>query len=197
MGYTDFTVRMLEQLIRTYNPFSVLDFGAQNMYDQPLLPAPYARQWYEQKRMHYSSIDLSGEAEALRIDLGYLIEDFPHQYDLVADAGTQEHVGRQGAFSWEAIYNCWLNKFNLCKLDGIIYNENPETGSWLLHGFQWFSKEFYQQLEKESDLKIILLDRHAAMGNTKDGWNTVCIQQKTGSKFPSFETFMTFDLRRS
>ena len=61
MGYTSFSVEKLEGLIQKYKPTSIIDLGAQNMYNQPLLPALYASEWYQKQGIKYLSIDLNGE----------------------------------------------------------------------------------------------------------------------------------------
>ena len=197
MGYTGFSKQIINTVIKTYDPKSVIDLGAQQDYDQPNLPAPYIDGWYKDKGMEYHSVDANGENESWVKDLGvYPMEDISYdRFDLVVDAGTSEHIEQDGAFSWEAIYNCWLNKHNLLKEDGIMVSENPKTGNWPGHGFNYVSKEFYRQLEAATDYHIILLDEHPAMGNDTDGWNVICVMQKRSDKFPTFEEFQTLDLK--
>jgi hypothetical protein len=55
MGYTNFTVEKLEDIIEVHKPKSILDLGAQNMYNQAEVPAPYAKEWYESKGNIYCS----------------------------------------------------------------------------------------------------------------------------------------------
>lgn len=208
MGYTGFTKQVIETIIKAYDPKSVMDLGSQQDYDQPNLPAPYISGWYEGKGIAYQCIDLNGENYAHVEDLGRVIDYTSNSRDrvfsdLVVDAGTSEHVCRfeedsdKCEFSCEAIYNCWLNKHNLLKVGGIMINENPKTGNWPGHGFNYYTKEFYRQLEAASDYQIILLDEHPAMENRIDGWNVMCVMQKKGDKFPTFEEFQQLDLKQS
>lgn len=197
MGYTSFTVDKLKAILSTNKIKTVIDLGAQNMYNQPKLPAPYAKDWYEEQGYKYTAIDLCGENGSLPLDLAYPIKEKISKCDLLVDAGTSEHVGINGAFAWEAIYNCWLNKHNLLKTGGIMVNENPETGSWPGHGFQWYTKAFYDELVTISGYEILETGRHAAMGNITDGWNTFCTMKKTGNKFATLQEFKTLDLLRS
>lgn len=134
-------------------------------------------------------------------------------FDLVTDFGTSEHVvkmkhgftnvgfhdGQINSIypevaptedeAKEGYYNCWLNKFNLCKENGIIISENPLTKNWPLHGYSYLGVDFYDELVKASDLEIIEQGLEAAMGNTTDGWNIWSVLKKTGNKFPSFDEF--------
>lgn len=195
MGYTSFTIGKIEPLL--INVKSIVDLGAQNNYAQPNLPAPYISQWYDNKHILYECIDLSGENRALAADLSELLFVSTETFDLVVDAGTSEHVGKGGAFSWEAIYNCWLNKHNLLKIGGLMYNENPETGNWPGHGFNYHTIKFYYQLAELTDYKILDLGEHPAMGNTTDGWNVFSILKKKSEKFPTLEEFIKMDIRKS
>jgi len=207
MGYTGNTIRLVQAVIGAYSINSILDLGSQQNYDQPNLPAPYISEWYEEKYgfgkgnpgRPYDSIDLNGENGSHQIDLGELLpEGFAGQFssDLLVDAGTSEHVGREQAFSWEAIYNCWLNKHNLLKVDGIMINENPKTGNWPGHGFNYYTKEFYRALEAATDYHVILLDEHPAMENRVDGWNVICVMQKKSDRFPTLEEFIELGIQK-
>jgi hypothetical protein len=198
MGYTAHTVSVLEMIIKENDPKSVLDLGAQNLYNQPLLPAPYASSWYEKLGIDYACIDLNGENNAMVIDLSHPWPKGPHgQCDLLVDAGTSEHVGINGAFSWEAIYNCWKTKFELVRKGGIIYSENPKEGNWPLHGWNYYTAEFYHELDACSGLCLLKWGEVCAMGNCTDGRNIWAIQKKTSDLFPSFEKFVTLSLKQS
>lgn len=196
MGYTGFTKRVIETVINTYNPKSVIDLGAQQDYGQPNLPAPYIDTWYKAKGIMYMSIDLNQENGAVPYNLATdPVPDIP-QVDLLVDAGTSEHIEIGASFSWEAIYNCWKIKHGLLADGGIMVSENPKTGNWPGHGFNYYTKEFYRQLESATDYHIILLDEHPAMGNSINGWNIICVMQKKSGKFPTLEEFMQLDLRQ-
>ena len=196
MGVTSIDLQILENLVKKYNPTKVIDLGAQNNYGQPLLPAPYMSEWWKAKGILYDSIDMSDENGCQVLDLSDL-QSFEPQYDFVMDFGTQEHVGKNGAFSWEAIYNCYKNKFDLCRIGGLIISENPKTGNWPGHGFQFFTQDFYKQFARIAGFDIIQLAEIAAMGNTTDGWNVLAITVKISDVFPTLEEFKTLPLNRS
>jgi hypothetical protein len=105
------------------------------------------------------------------------------------DAGTSEHVGTNGKHDIKAIYNCWKNKHNLVKVGGFIVSENPKTGNWPGHGFNYYTTDFYKLLAGFGDYSLIDLGEHPAMGNTTDGWNVYCVMQKTKEEFISLEKF--------
>lgn len=195
MGVTGFSLGILNGLIASRNIKSVIEFGAQNNYaDHPR--NPYMREFYEAKGIHYESIDLNGEAGAWKQDLSKKIfmEEW-NQADMVTDFGTSEHISAGNIFDWEKIHNCWENKFNLCKVGGIIYSDNPKTGNWPGHGAFYYTKEFYIDLVLMAGCRIISLGDHPAMGNTLDGWEIYCILEKISEEFPTLEQFKTLSLK--
>ena len=198
MGYTQFTIDKVQGLINKYNPKSVIDLGAQNNFAQPLLPAPYISEWYESKGIFYNCIDLNGENKAQQIDLSKEVLGMILPYQMLVDAGTQEHVSdEQGRFSWEAIYNCWKIKHDLLNVTGVMYNENPKTGNWPEHGRSYFTKEFYYGIISLAGYELLDIGEHAACNNFVDGWNVYATLRKISNKFPTIEEFKTLDLRLS
>lgn len=213
MGVTHYEIPILKKLIAERNIKSVVELGAQQQYTEQHY-GRYMSDWYKEAGIQiYRSIDLNGENLAYTIDLSkeiskeqlefFYVHTEPFNcHDLVTDFGTSEHVSDDGnsygtgKFSWEAIYNCWKNKFNLCALGGWIFSVNPKTGNWPGHGFNYYSLEFYTDLSNHSGLTILSLDYNAAMGNEIDGWNISCIMHKNTELFPTLEEFKIFDLRR-
>lgn len=195
MGITNFSIEKLDSIIEEYKPKSVIDLGDQQTYVMGERYGQYANWYYESKGIEsYDCIDINGNNNALVYDFSVL-HKFKKKYDLLTDCGFSEHVGINGAFAWEAIYNCWLNKHNLLKVGGIMFNENPQSGNWPGHGFSYYSHSFYYDFVKMAGYNKLDLDIHPAMGNTTDGWNVVSTLKKTGNKFPSLEEFKTLDLR--
>ncbi len=200
MGYTTFTVEKLQAIIDKFKPKKVMDLGAQNLYNQPNIPAPYANEFYEPQNILYSCIDLSNENNSLLIDLSKPLTEIIYNgyFDLVVDSGTSEHVSdEQGKFSWESIYNCWKIKHDLLNVTGVMYSENPKTGNWPEHGRQYFTKEFYYGMISLAGYELLDIGEHAACNNIIDGWNIYCTMRKISNKFPTIEEFKTLDLRQS
>jgi len=190
MGLTDHNARHLARLIPERQIQTIMELGSQQAYISEEWNGQYASEWYWKHNISkYHSIDRNGENGAMRLDLAKPIEEqldidqeafFP-QYDLVTDFGTSEHV--------KNYYICWLNKFNLCKVGGIIYSENPATGNWPGHGKHYITDEFYHDLAQIAPIEVIETGLHPAMQNTTDGWNVWGIIQKTGKEFPSAYKF--------
>ena len=189
MGYTQFTKGKVQYILDVFKPKSVIDLGAQNDFSQPHLPAPYISEWYRNKNIAYLCIDLNGENNAEQIDLSKPSFTVASGCDLLVDAGTSEHVGDNGKFSWEAIYNCWATKNKLLNIGGIMYSENPKTGNWPGHGFNYYTQDFYKELVKISGYELLDIGEHPACNNKTDGWNIFATMKKVSDKFPTLKKF--------
>jgi hypothetical protein len=171
----------------------VVDLGAQNDYRVPL-PAPYTKDSYYAGK-DYEAIDISGEHGSTPLDLS-LLHKFSKQFDLLVDAGTSEHVGTNGRHNIKAIYNCWKNKHNLVKVGGYIISENPKTGNWPRHGFNYYTEAFYLCLAQICGYNLISVGSVAAMGNYTDGWNVYSVLQKTKEEFCSLTEFKSCGIKK-
>lgn len=218
MGITAYDIKLIEKAIEINTDIkTVCELGSQNLYLDNDPKPPFASTWYEARGIKYSCIDMAGDNGAIRFDLSHSIyiynEGFIREFDLVTDFGTAEHVVRVPEFQSvafhdghinsvypkeqpteqqisEGFYNCWANKHDLLRAGGLMINVNPKTGNWPGHGYTYLTRDFYKKLAELMEYEIILLDLHAAMGNTKSGWNVVCIIGKTTDKpFISFEEF--------
>lgn len=192
MGYTHETTKLIDSYLPHVH--SVVDLGAQNDYRFPL-PAPYTQHSYYQGK-DYEAIDINGENGATPLDLS-ILHTFDKQFDLLVDAGTSEHVGKEGKHDITAIYNCWKNKHNLVKVGGYIISENPKTGNWPGHGFNYYTIEFYENLAKLANYNLINSGSVAAMGNYTDGWNVYAVLQKTKEEFISLSDFKKCGIKTS
>jgi hypothetical protein len=207
MGITSFSIELIER--NKGNAKTVIELGAQNLYNQPMLPAPYANEWYESQGIEYACIDVSKENNCIEIDLSkpYTGTDFCRfdredetieSFDLVTDFGTSEHVGNDGVHDPEAFYNCWKIKHDLLKEGGVMINENPKTGNWPGHGFNYVTSAFYLELAQLCGYAVLEIGEHPAMGNITDGWNVYCVLRKSSNAdFISFEDFKTLPFYNS
>jgi hypothetical protein len=228
MGITAYDIKLIEKALEVKPDIkTVCELGSQNLYLDNVPKPPFASTWYEARGIEYTCIDMAGDNDAIKADLSqknvwlYRHEELYQQFDLVTDFGTSEHVVTVPEFQSvafhdghinsvypkeqpteqqiaEGFYNCWANKHNLLKAGGLMINVNPMTGNWPGHGYTYLTRYFYKKLADLMDYDIILLEEHAAMGNTESGWNVVCILRKTTDKpFISFEDFQQCEqLRR-
>lgn len=223
MGITKFDVDLLSEVLRENpNITSVIELGSQNLYLNGEDKPPFASEWYINKGLKYSCIDLAGDNNAIQKDLSKELNlewqpGWKLKFDLVTDFGTSEHVVQMKSTTKVGFhdgyinsiypdgvenidlgfYNCWLNKHNLLIEDGFMVNVNPKTGHWPGHGYNYYTEDFYKELCKVSGYEIVKLFEHAAMGNTIDGVNIVCVLRKISSVFPSFKEFQKLDYKKS
>lgn len=220
MGITAYDVTLLEKAL-SINPEikNVCELGSQNLYLDNSDKPPFASSWYEERGIDYTCIDLAGDNKAKEIDLSFSVpEDMKNFFDLVTDFGTSEHVVQMESFTKTAfheghinsiypekirengdiwgIYNCWKNKHDMLKCSGVMVNVNPKFGNWPDHGYHYYTLDFYNELCSINGYEIVVLEEHAAMGNTISGWNIVCMLIKgNDDPFMSFIEFCKLDLR--
>jgi hypothetical protein len=193
MGITDFSLLILNKYINEQK--TVLELGAQNLYVESYPSAPYADKYYTAKGLEYTCIDLNKENNAIELDLS--IKQNLDKFDIVTDFGTSEHIGIDGKHDPKAFYNCWLNKHNACKIGGLIISENPKTGNWIGHGFNYVTENFYRQLAQSNGYEILEIGEHPAMNNITDGWNIYCVLRKTQEKFMTLTNFKKLEFYTS
>lgn len=213
MGYTKFTCDLIERYINGIE--SVLDFGSSNLYLTNDPKPPFVDVWFKSKGVFdYTCIDLAGDNNALMLDAAYPIK-VDRQFSLVVDAGFSEHVVQMSDYETlsfheghihsiypkgeikntiEGFYNCWLNKFNLCKTGGLIISENPMTGHWPEHGYHYITPNFYVGLRAFGGVELIDVGVSAAMGNEETGKNVYGVVRKTSDEFPDIDKFKTFTI---
>lgn len=200
MGVTSQSINTIEKVLSQFTIKSVCDLGAQNDYSDEVVKTnpgsfPYISEWWKSKGVQYTSIDISGENGSLKEDLSKPISINTY-FDLVCDFGTSEHV--------RDYYQVTKNIHKLCKVGGIIIREVPLIDNWPEHGFHYVNEQFFENLAKLNDYKILEMKTEAAMGNVTDGWNIVCVMQKVSShdfidrnSFPEHLTFTDKDYERS
>lgn len=182
MGITLFSIGLIEKVISNNNIKTVIELGSQNLFDKDYGSiTPFASEYYESKGIEYNCIDIGGCNNALKLNLSKPVK-LPKTFDLVTDFGTSEHIETGSKHNVTAFYNCLKTKHNLTKENGFIISENPKTGNWKGHGYNYYTTDFYTQLAKVNGYAILELGEHPAMGNAIDGWNVYCVMQKVNSK---------------
>jgi hypothetical protein len=180
MGITAHSTNIMSNLLIDYKPKEVFELGAQYLYDtkENCLGAVnnkpvYGKEWFVSRGINHTSIDLNNEAD---ICADIIDNDHTKKYDWVTDFGTVEHT--------TDAFKAFSNIHDWTKVGGLMIHVNPEVGSWPLHGYWWFTEEFYSVLADICGYKLIHVERAAAMGNTKDGWDVYGVLEKVkGSKF--------------
>lgn len=206
MGITNFSISLLDEIMDVLKPTCICELGDQFLYTNDSNYGRYADEYYFRKESvgMYLCIDLNGNNNAWVVDFSKDISDelvngvsVMGTFQLVTDFGFGEHCGIDGRFSWEAIYNVWRNKFLLCEIGGVVVSENPLSGFWEGHGFNYHTVEFYHELDVCSGLKLTKVGTCCAMGNCETGQNVFAVQTKISDEFPSFEVFKTLSIKQS
>lgn len=215
MGYTKFTTDLIGRHLTGIR--SVLDLGSQNMYlpDSDTAKPPFASAWYSARGIEYNCIDLAGDNGALKINLAKKFVP-GHDYDMVVDAGTSEHVTQMEDFYTQpfhdghikSIYHanqptpeqiragyfyCWHNKHVFCKPGGLIISENPKSGSWPDHGYSYILASFYEKLAKYGFYDIIELGEYAFNAGAINIYSVLRKKKENFLSKELFSTLPTFD----
>lgn len=223
MGICASDIQLIEKALQLKPGIAtVCELGSQNLYLDNDPKPPFANTWYENRGIQYRCIDMAGDNNAINLDLSIKRDVvWGDRFDLVTDFGTSEHVVRVPEYQSvafheghinsvypkeqpaeqqisEGFYNCWANKHDLLRYDGIMINVNPKTGNWPGHGYTYLTKNFYLKLAELMEHEIVHLEDHAAMGNAASGWNVCCIlRKKVDRPFISFEEFQQCEQLRS
>lgn len=188
MGITGFSLTLLNKHGLDKSGLKVLELGCQNLYNQENYNE-ISNEYFTAKGQNIHSIDLEGCQGSEIVDLDKPIaKKFIDKYDVVTNFGTSEHCGD--------LYQTFKNIFDSCKEGGTIVCENPKTGHWPGHGNHYLTTLFYKELESDSDIKIIDIGEHPAMGNSKTGMNIYCVFKKTGNKFPGEKEFNKYTFHK-
>lgn len=180
MGITKHSIDIMSGFLESHKPSSVLELGSQYLYNtkdhcsaavsgNPV----YGKEWFVSQGIDHTSIDLNNEAD-IKADI--LSNTLTKKYDWVTDFGTIEHT-KDAFVAFKNIHN-WTN------VGGLMIHVNPEVGSWPYHGLWWFTKGLYTALAEACGYRLLHVERAAAMGNTKDGWDVYSVLEKVdGSNF--------------
>lgn len=103
------------------------------------------------------SFDWNGEDGAIQVNLAAPIECKP--FDIVTNWGTSEHVYGQ--------YGCFRNVDGMCRKGGVMAHIVPLERTWPGHCFYYYTEEFFRELAKACDYKVLRLDLDHSRGRRK------------------------------
>lgn len=187
MGITEKSLNRLSKFNCLDKGIKMCELGAQNIYSNNLY-GTIAKDYFNSLGIKHDSFDIVVHQNCEFIDLREPIkEEFVGIYDVVTDFGTTEHV--DGNY-----YQALKNIHDLCKVGGLIVRENPKTGHWPKHGFNYLNIDFYLKLSQLCGYEILDLQEEFAMGNYIDGCNiSVVLKKVNNNKFISKEQFFELD----
>ena len=143
----------------TLHNLKILEFGNQIVEAGQGYSEKTGKEYWTNQLMDHTSIDVNGLNGALKKDLTK-ISDFQgmfHQFDVVYNAGTSEHVE-----PFEDQYTCFKIADMCCKIGGIMIHSVPEIrnrdirGTWIDHCRYYYSKQFFKTLIEESNYEYIM-----------------------------------------
>ena len=133
---------------------------------------------------HYPNsfdVDINGKA-MFRRDLTKILKGKgrigKHNYSLIVDSGSGEHV--------KDLYKFLYNVFNHLEIDGISIHFNPMIGHFPGHGtegggecYHWFTEDFWKRYANLVGVEILELGIEAAYHNKETGKEVVSVYTKT------------------
>lgn len=157
---------------------TMLELGNQEIRDKAI-PEKIGKEYFENRGVEHTSIDLNGLDGALKLDLTKP-EQFMrwHGYfDIVTNAGTSEHVEPK-----PAQYECFLIMHNCLRVGGVIIHLVPdakelkEKGCRKGHCTNFYSHEFFIMLANSNGYKVVSL-------RMIDGLLCACLQKTALAPF--------------
>lgn len=175
----DYITRSILSKHDTLHHLKILEFGNQIVRDGQGYFEKTGKEYWTNQLMDHTSVDVNGQHGALKKDLTK-ISDFQgmfHQFDVVYNAGTSEHVE-----PFEDQYTCFKIADMCCKIGGIMIHAVPEIrnrdirGTWVDHCRYYYSEKFFETLIKESNYEYITSNK----SNTSISYT---FQKTTNSNF--------------
>ena len=158
MGLTANVIAFQEKIIQKvgfhWQKVRMCELGAMCMRTMNDIPA---KKYYieEKKVLEHVSIDWNGMFGSLPIDLSFPVpKELLNKFNLVTDYGTIEHVDNQ--------YQVFKNVHDVCSMNGVIIHTLPTLNYWKDHCKYFYSKEFFVELARLCDYKILDLEIKSA-----------------------------------
>lgn len=142
---------------KQYCDISMLELGNQTFQDSSLISQlklpPTVKEYWENKGVMHTSIDLNGQDGAIPVDLSKpLPEKYQNAFDIVTNCGTSEHVDNQ--------FECWKNIHKCLRVNGFLLSANPETGKYNEKHCNWFyDMNFFEVFAARLGYSIYMLAR--------------------------------------
>lgn len=116
------------------------------------------KEYFTNKGMHHTSVDINGEDGALPLDLTKpeMFGEFKNKYDILTNLGTTEHVE-----PIDKQYDCFSIIHSVVKPGGIMIHMVPDveeydvSGAWNKHCNIYYRKEFFTQLVEHCNYTML------------------------------------------
>jgi hypothetical protein len=155
--YLDYILECISSTTGGLKGKKMLELGDQKIVDQEI-PEETGKEYFENRGIFHTSVDLNGLHGAIRINLAKPIKNLEWEnfFDITTNAGTIEHVEPK-----KAQYECFKNVHNCLKVGGIAIHLLPDIdelekkGLWKNHCNNYYSHDFVEMLVKKNDYELI------------------------------------------
>jgi hypothetical protein len=154
--YLDFVNDSINLEYYSTQGLSMFELGNQRF----AFPSDYStgKQYFTERGMDHTSVDINGEDGALPLDLRCpeLFTEFRCKYDIVTNLGVTEHVE-----PIEKQYECFSIIHDVVKPGGIMIHMVPDveeldvSGAWHRHCNVYYRKEFFTRLVEHCDYTML------------------------------------------
>ena len=136
----------------------VLELGSQSIYSGHGMNESSGKEYFQNKGICHTSVDLDGQYGALALNLGELshFQSMNNKYDIVTNIGTTEHVE-----PLDSQYACFQNIHNCLKVGGIAIHQVPDIFDYHYnqhhknHCKYFYSEYFFDTLAKHNKYQLI------------------------------------------
>jgi SAM-dependent methyltransferase len=178
--YLNYINECARDIIGEFYGKRMLELGNQHFdEDEGIIPERTGKEYYVNRGVLHTSVDLNGEDGSIKIDLSKPIEnkDWLNSFDIITNSGTSEHVEPK-----KAQYVCFMNIHNCLKVGGIAVHIVPgideleKKGCWKKHCNNYYSYEFFEMLSRNNNYKLASL-------KVINGLICACLQKKQDTLF--------------
>ena len=177
-----FQEKIIQKIGFQWQNMRICELGAMCMRTVDI---PAKKYYIEEKNvLEHISIDLNGMYGSLMIDLCLPVPmELLNRFHLVTDFGTIEHVNNQ--------YQVFKNVHNMCSLNGVMVHTLPSQKYWKHHCKYFYSREFFIELAKLCNYKILALEVKSPYDppHPKTKLVFVAFLKQTNNKFISGKNF--------
>jgi len=187
--YIDYIEQCARQTIGGLSGKRMLELGNQQTKPYEGLPEKTGKEYYSNRGVEHTSVDMNGRDGAVKLDLGKPIPftQWRSYYDIVTNLGTCEHVGPPK----KAQYQCFKNIHDCLKIGGIAVHIGPgiqaveNNTCWKGHSNYYYSREFFETLAGSNNYTLISFDVNA------EGLIFACVRKNQDAPFmPERKAFL-------
>ena len=160
MGLNDVYIAFIDDCINTsmknFRGKKMLELGNQ-IIRKGNISEKTGKEYYKNRGVIHTSIDLNGEDGALKIDLSkqFMDKKWSNGFDIITNSGTTEHIEPK-----KAQYIAFMNIHNWMKVGGIAVHLVPDineleiNGKWRKHCNNYYSMNFFEILAYENNYEL-------------------------------------------